>query len=68
MHLGVHALAMEERGLETERGDRFQEIRELNKAYELERSQHLEDEKGHWEGRSATAKNVAKFFRAKGTL
>jgi hypothetical protein len=45
MHLGVHALAMEERGLETERGDRFQEIEELNKGYELERSQQLEDER-----------------------
>ncbi len=35
MHLGVHALAMEERGLETERGDRFQEIEEFNQAYQL---------------------------------
>ena len=45
MHLGVHALATEERGLETERGHRYQEIEQLNKAYELERSQQLEYER-----------------------
>jgi hypothetical protein len=44
LHLG-YALAMEERGLETERGDRFQEIEGLNKDYELERSQQLEYER-----------------------
>ena len=44
LHLG-YALAMEERGLETERGDRFQEIEQLNKGYELERSQQLEYER-----------------------
>lgn len=44
-HLGVHAMAMEERGLQTERGHEFERIEQLNARHELERSQAREHER-----------------------
>lgn len=44
-HIGVHAMAMEERGLQTERGSEFERIEQLNARHELERSQAREYER-----------------------
>lgn len=38
-HIGVHAMAMEERGVRTERGEEFERIERLNERHSLERGQ-----------------------------
>lgn len=45
-HIGVHALALEAKGVRTERGDRALEIEGLNRALEQERAARLEAQRG----------------------